>query len=255
MNHAMILRRLLVAVVLVGATGAVAATDVVVAPLQLRGLDPAQYLQRRNRTPELSGELAALPTETLLKILKDDVAVAWAADDAYGAMKPAERAAWRQKERRALKQGALAVLAKRDDAGLADAFVAVLDDIDVKVAAAAAERLGARPGREALLAGIALDEARPIDVRAAACAGLGAQRSDQAVAALVDVVAGTGGDALRLSALTALEQATSRWAFEARGDVATGAALRARAVTALQALALEGEVAARREVVVKRLAD
>lgn len=253
MNHTMMLRRLLAAVVLVGASAA--AADVDVDTVRLQGLDPAQYLQRRNRTPELSGELAALPTETLLRILKDDVAVAWAADDAYGAMKPAERAAWRQKERRAVKQGALAVLSKRDDAGLAEAFVAVLDDVDVKVAASAAERLGARPDREPLLASIALDEARPLDVRAGACAGLSAQRSGKAVSALIAVVAHAADDALKLSALTALEQATSRWAFEARGDVATGAALRTQAVETLRALALEGAVAARRDVVVKRLTN
>ncbi len=251
MNHTMMLRRLLAAVVLVGATGA-AAVDV--APLRLQGLEPAQYLQRRNRTPELSGELSALPTETLLGILKDDVAVAWADDDAYGAMKPAERASWRQKERRALKQGALAVLVKRDDARIGPAFVAALDDADLKVAAAAAERLGARPGQEEQLATIALDDKRPPDVRAGACAGLGAQRSEKAVTALIDVVAAADDD-LKRSALAALEQATSRWAFEARGDVAAGAALRARAVQGLQALALDGAVAARRDLVVKRLTD
>jgi hypothetical protein len=254
MHHAMILRRLLAVVVLVGATGAAAVTDVVdVAPLRLQGLDPGQYLQRRHRTPELSAELRALPTETLLAILKDEVAIAWADEDAYGAMKPAERATWRAKERRALKQGALAVLQARDDAGIADAFLAVLDDVDLKVAAAAAERLGAKPGREALLARIAGDTARALEVRAGACAGLGAQRSKPAVDALVAVVAGAGDEALALSALTALEQATSRWAFEARGDVATGAALRARAADALEGLALRGEVATRRDVVVKRL--
>lgn len=252
MTHTKMLRRLLAAVVLVGATGA---TAVDVAPLRLRGLEPGQYLQRRNRTPELSREIGALPTETLLGILKDDVPIAWADDDAYGAMKPAERASWRQKERRALKQGALAVLAARDDARVAPAFVAALDDVDVTVAAAAAERLGARPGREGQLAAIALDVGRPLDVRAGACAGLGAQRSGAAVDSLVAVVADGRDAALGLSALAALEQATSRWAFEARGDVDTGAALRARAVGALSQLALDGEVAARRDVVVKRLTD
>lgn len=256
MHHAMILRRLLAVVVLVGATGTAAVTDVVdVAPLRLQGLDPAQYLQRRHRTPELSGELRALPTETLLAILKDDVAIAWAEDDAYGVMKPAERVTWRAKERRALKQGALAVLVKRDGDVNVDAFVAVLDDVDVKVGAAAAERLGAKPGRETLLAAIAGDATRSLEVRAGACAGLGAQRSARAVDALVAVVAFSADDALKLSALTALEQATSRWAFEARGDVATGAALRARAVLALQAVSLDGAVAARRDLVMKRLTD
>jgi hypothetical protein len=191
----------------------------------------------------------------LLQVLKDEIDVAWAADDAYGSMKPGERALWRQKERRALKQAALAVLAKRDDAALAEAFVAVLDDVDVKVAAAAAERLGARSGREAMLAAVARDAARPLEVRAGACAGLGAQRSDAAVQALIAIVANAAPTELKLSALTALEQATSRWAFEARGDVSTGAALRTRAITALLPLDLEETVAARRDVVVKRLTD
>ena len=255
MNHTMMLRRLLTAVVvvLIGATAAAAAPDA--APLRLRGLDPAQYLQRRNRTPELSGELGTLPTSTLLQILKDDVDIAWAAENAYGAMKPAERAAWREKERRALKHGALVVLAKRDDAGLTEAFVPVLDDVDVKVAAVAAERLGARPGGEVILAAVARDAARPLEVRAGACAGLGAKRSDAAVDALVTIVADTATTELKLSALTALEQATSRWAFEARGDAATGAALRRRAIKALRALDLDDTVAARRDVVVKRLTD
>jgi len=252
MNHTMLIRCLLGVVMLIGASAA-AAVDVT--PMRLHGLDPAQYLQRRNRTPELSGELGALPTATLLGILNDDVAIAWPADDAYGTMKPAERALWRQKERRALKQGALAVLAKRDDVRIADAFAILLDDLDVEVAASAAERLGPRPGQEVMLAAVARDTGRPLEVRAGACAGLGAQRSSAAVDALVGIVASAAAPEVKLSALTALEQATSRWAFEARGDVATGAALRSRAIKALLPLDLEETVAARRDVVVKRLTD
>lgn len=240
----MMLRRLLIAALLIVSSAAVAA-DVVKdpAPVRLEGLDPANYMQRRNRTPELSVELRALPVDTLLRLLRDDGAVAWPADETYPALKPAEREAWRAKERRAVKHGVLAILARSDDARVEAALVKATDDVDLKVAASAAERLGLRPGREALLAGIATDARRALDVRAGACAGLGAQRSVAAVDALVAVLASADLE-LQRSALIALENAGSRWAFEASGDVAAGAALRAHAVFALDALKLDGEAGA-----------
>jgi hypothetical protein len=223
------------------------------AKVTLAGLDPAAYLQRRNRTPELSRELSRLPHETLLAIARGDDVVVWPRDDAYGDMQASARAAARATERRALLQGVLAVMARQDDERFATAMIALLDDADPAVAGSAAERLGALPHQEPLLTAIALDDERRLQVRTGACAGLGAQRSDAAVSALIAVVGGKGDDALKISALTAIEFATSRWAFEARGDQATGERLRGRAATALSQLVLSEQVGRRRDAVLKRL--
>jgi hypothetical protein len=243
-------RALFVVVSLVVCAPGVAATS---ARVQLHGLDPAVYAQRRNRTPDLSGELARLPAETLLAIAHGEDVIDWPSDDAYGEMSTSARAAARNQERRAVLQGVLVVFARDPDPRFTAVMTHLLDDVDPAVAGAAALRLGSRPHQEPLLLTLAADDTRRFEVRAGACAGLGAQRSEAAVDALVAVVASKADDALKVSALVALEQATSRWAFEARGEPAVGEALRARAVKSLAPLSLSTLVAQRRDSVMKRL--
>lgn len=239
--------------VVVSLTLCVPAMAAHVSRVRLDGLDPTTYVQRRNRTPELSGELARLPQETLLAIARGDDLIDWPAEKAYGGMSMAARAAARSMERRAVLQGVVVVLAGNPDPLVTAAMVKLLDDVDPAVAGAAAWRLGSRPQQEPLLLAIAADDARRFEVRAGACAGLGAQRSEAAVDALVAVVASKGDDALKSSALVALENATSRWAFEARGESDVGEALRARAVRSLSLLSLSEPLTQRRDALVKRL--
>ncbi len=231
------------------------------APLRLEGLDPQHYMQRRNHLPDVSSALVGLPVATLQRLLKDDGAVAYAGADAYPAsFKAAERAAWRHKERRAVKLGALFALSKhataRDGADAPAIAAVVLDavsDSDIKVAAVAAERLGDVRADDAVsvLAGIAgsdVDDA----IRAGACAGLGRVRDEAAAMALVDVVAGAAPDVVKVAAVAALHQVGSSWAWSARGDDARGAQIRAQVVASLSAMPLSGAVDAERQKLVKR---
>jgi len=226
------------------------------APVSLTGLDPQAYMQRRNRAPDVSSELAALPIDDVLRVLSDDSAVLWSKDDAYPAgLKAEERQARRQRERLAVKQGALVVLAKSADARAEGAIVAALDDVDDAVAASAAERLGQKRGARALevLTATVNSERRSLGVRAGACAGLARLRTSEAQVVLLDIVSGQAPDALKGHAIEAIETLGSRWAFEAIKQVAVGETLRAQAAQTLSAIALDGDVAVRRDRAVKRL--
>ena len=260
--NATVCRRLLRAAVLAVVVGtsagsaSAAPATAVNEPVALQGLDPQLYLQRRNRQPDVTKELQALPVDTVLRLLGDDDAIAYADDSAYAAgLKPGARQAMRLRERQAVKQGALLVLSTSTDPRAATAITAALGDRDVKVAAMAAERLGdLRPSPAVTsLKDVVADSARAFEVRAGACAGLGRARTAESLEVLLAVVNSGDDDALKLSALQAIALLGSRWAFEARHDVATGEVLRALAVTRLSAMALKGDVDARRTAVVKQL--
>ncbi len=224
------------------------------APLKLEGLEPQQYMQRRNHLPDVSAELMGLPVAQLQRLLTDADAVAYASDDAYPAgFKPAERAAWRAKEVRAVKLGALLALSKRADvksgdrAAIAAIVGAAVADADVKVAAVAAERLGDVKADDAVAVGDA-----HVDVRAGACAGLGRVRDEAAAKALVDVVRAAADDDVKVAAIIAMQQVGSSWAWSARKDEARGAAIRAELVSALSASPLSGAADVERAKLIKR---
>ncbi len=230
------------------------------APLKLEGLEPQQYMQRRNHLPDVSAELMGLPVAQLQRLLTDADAVAYASDDAYPAgFKPAERAAWRAKEVRAVKLGALLALSKRADvksgdrAAIAAIVGAAVADADVKVAAVAAERLGDVKADDAVavLSAVALGDAH-VDVRAGACAGLGRVRDEAAAKALVDVVRAAADDDVKVAAIIAMQQVGSSWAWSARKDEARGAAIRAELVSALSASPLSGAADVERAKLIKR---
>jgi len=254
-----LLRAAVLAVVVGTAAGSASAAPATAVnePVVLQGLDPQLYLQRRNRQPDVTKELQALPVDTVLRLLGDDDATAFADDSAYAAgLKPGVRQAMRLRERQAVKQGALLVLSTSTDPRAAAAITTALGDRDVKVAAMAAERLGdLRPAPAvSVLKDVVADSAHAFEVRAGACAGLGRARTAESLEVLLAVVDSSNeNDALKLSALQAIAGLGSRWAFEARHDVATGEALRALAVTRLSAMALKGDVDARRTAVVKQL--
>ena len=257
--NATVCRRLLgasVIAVVVGASGAAHASPARSEQVVLKGLDPHAYMQRRHRQPDVSQELQALPMATVLRVLRDDDAVAFAPSDAYATgLKPGVKDAMRIRERQAVKQGALLVLSRSTDPRVAAAIAAAVDDQDPAVAAIAAERLGdLRPVPAiSVLKSVVADHDRAVAVRAGACAGLGRARSAEALDVLLAVVDDDDDDDVKGAALQAIALLGSRWAWEARHDVATGAALRTRAVQRLSALPLKGDVDAKRTAVVQQL--
>jgi hypothetical protein len=261
--NATVCRRLLgasVIAVVVGASGAAHASPARSEQVVLKGLDPHAYMQRRHRQPDVSQELQALPMATVLRVLRDDDAVAFAPSDAYATgLKPGVKDAMRIRERQAVKQGALLVLSRSTDPRVAAAIAAAVDDEDPAVAAIAAERLGdLRPDPAiSVLKSVVADHDRAVAVRAGACAGLGRARSAEALDVLLAVVDDDDDDdndeVVKGAALQAIALLGSRWAWEARHDVATGAALRTRAVQRLSALPLKGDVDAKRTAVVQQL--
>lgn len=224
--------------------------------IELKGLQPLQYLQRRDRQPDVSGELSTMSVDERLRAATDDDAVAFAADSAYpAALKDEQRLNIRRRERQAVKLGALVALVDVDDPRVDAAFVAALDDLDPVVAQRAAERFGDRSSALVVptLAKLAASSERSIDVRSGAVAGLGRHRDRAALTALLSVLKTTTAPELQTAGLHAVELLGSRWAFQARHEEALGATLRAMAVTSLSAMKFSGEAEARRQLVVSRL--
>ncbi|MBM4280284.1 MAG: hypothetical protein FJ137_05845 [Deltaproteobacteria bacterium] len=249
----------------------------------LSGLQPAVYLRKRNHDPDVTADLRALPAErrvdvALALLAAPARALPLADDDAYPAgLDDKDRARLRRLEVRAARTGALLVLGDSDDpralpallravagdADRADANRADADRADADhVTALAAERLGQQrhvPGVTAALQRVAVDAARSDAVRAGACAGLGRHRGRFAEAAL-DALVGIAADKqtpdnVVVAALQATANLGSSWAWQADGDVARGAALRAQARAALS-VARDDEplvVAAARRATLRRL--
>lgn len=249
----------LLAVVLALCVSAPALSSSSSPPIALTGLKPATYLLRRNQRPDVVDEIRALPVEARLRLLTSEGSWLVVNDERTAALKPAVLDQLRQQERYAVKAGAMLALVKESDPRVTPAIRALLNDRDEQLAQIAAERLGERRDDDTVvstLQALAAEQARSVDVRSGALAGLGRQRTAPALQALLAVVADADAPpALQLAGLVAIEHLGSRWAFEARGDVATGAALRAQAVQALAALSLKGEAEARRVVVIARLRD
>lgn len=221
---------------------------------RLESLDPQRYLQNRHRRPIVGPELQALPLEVSLAILAG-AEIPVADDDAYPAgLKDDAREAQHAKERRAALSGALDVVSRSGDARAFDAVVGVIkrtSGVDDALAGFAAERLGdvgaATPsaGVVQALQGLAVDVEQPHPVRTGALAGLARLRTRDALDVILAVTATTEAKSgLRRSALLAIEHLCSKWAFEARGAVADGEALRARAMAGLRPLVDDDAVAA-----------
>ena len=224
--------------------------------IELKGLQPSQYMQRRDRQPDLSNELATRSVDERLRAVTDDDAVAFADDSAYPkTLKDDQRAQIRRRERQAVKLGALVSLVDVDDPRVDAAFITALDDLDPVVAQRAAERFGDRSSALVVptLAMLASSSERSIDVRSGALAGLGRHRDQAALTALLSVTMTTTAPELQTAGLHAVELLGSRWAFEARHEEALGAALRAQAVTSLSAVKFSGEAEVRRLVTLARL--
>ena len=167
------------------------------APIELKGLQPASYLQHRSRQPDVSAEFKTLSVNDRLRAATDDDAVAFAADSAYPpGLKDEQRANIRRRERQAVKVGALVSLVDVDDPRVDAAFVAALDDHDPVVAQHAAERFGDRTSAAVVptLAKLAASD-RSIDVRSGALAGLGRHRTAEALQALLTTTTTSGAAA------------------------------------------------------------
>ena len=243
----------------------------------LSGLQPRVYLQKRNHDPDVLADLRALPARervdvALALLAAPDDALPLAPDVDYPAgLAKDERARLRALEVRAARTGALVVLGDVADAAdprALPALVRALDHDDVHIAAVAAERLGQHGLRRAtgvvdvvdVLSRVANAGARDVVVRAGACAGLGRHRGDdaeRALDALLSIVAdkATPADVV-VAALQATANLGSSWAWQAHGDVARGAALRAKARTALLGSGRDdgaGPVAAARAAALARL--
>ncbi len=217
--------------------------------VKLKGIDPAVYLQKRNHRPDVSGELRRLPAGVAVAVLDDPMAFV-VDDSAYPAgIKADERQKLRTVEVRALLQGALTSLAQRHDLRAFDLLRRHVAHDDDAVAALAAERLGELDDHRVVeaLAGLVKDQTLRLEVRAAACAGLGHVRSQEALEALLPALSSSNKDEIRTAALRALGSLTSRWAWEARDDVATGDHLRAAALRAVQAVEGDADVVAVRD--------
>jgi hypothetical protein len=231
----------------------------------LPGLLPGAYLKKRNHDPDITADLQALPAArrvdvalALLAAPASALPLAPAADYPAGLSEKA-RSRLRQLEVRAARTGALVVLGGAEDARARAALVKAIDDADDHVAAVAAERLGSQRDDAVVdvLARVAADDHRTVDVRAGACAGLGRHREDSAERALAALLSTASDKAapppVAVAALHAVANLGSSWAWQASGDVARGAALRAQARVALSALSVDGDVAAARDSVLLRL--
>jgi HEAT repeat protein len=225
-------------------------------PIALTGLKPATYLQRRNHRPDVTAEIRALPVDARLQLLSNDNTWVTVDDVRTAGLKPEALQQLRQQERYAVKAGAMLALVKEADPRITPAIRALLADVDEGLVQIAAERLGERHDDTTIVAtlqALALNTSRSLDVRSGAVAGLGRQRTSEALSALSAIV--SSSTELQVAALHAIDNLGSRWAFEARGDIETGKALRAQAVAALSALSLKGDAEARRVVVVGHLRD
>lgn len=243
--------------ILAAAFAVLSSTSASAAPtIELKGLQPSQYMQRRDRQPDVSSELATLSVDQRLRAVTDDDAVAFAADSAYPTtLKDEQRAQIRRRERQAVKVGALVSLVDVDDPRVDAAFIAAIDDIDPVVAQRAAERFGDRDSAAVVpaLAKLASSSERSIDVRSGALAGLGRHRDQAALTALLSVLTTTTSPELQVAGLHAVELLGSRWAFEARRQEKLGASLRQQAVAAVSRVKFVGEAEERRVVTVARL--
>lgn len=243
---------LLLAVVLtVGVAAGAHAAPGIVGGVKLKGVDPAVYMQKRNHKPDVVSELRKLPADVAIAVLADPRA--FLADEAgYPAgLKPEAIAALRDTEVRALLQGALSSLALRKDDQAFEVLQRHTQHADIAVAAVAAERLGLLDDHRVVgaLAAIAADDAR-ITVAAAAAAGLGNHRSENSLDALVQLLSSSSPE-VRVAAVRAIGSLTSRWAWEARADTATGNQLRARALPAVQAVKGNADVVAARDEILR----
>ena len=223
-------------------------------PAAIRGVDPRVYLKARKPVPAAIADLKAAPVELSRRIISDGPDGFLVGDDAYPAALAAEpRSALRALERRALVIGALHALALRKPVDAHDLIASQLAARDPLVRADAADQLGqlGQLGQldnvdsiVTLLARVARED-QDVRVREAACVGLAKARSQASLLALASFVLDDSDELRQRAAIRALAVLGSRWAWQARGDVAGGAAIRqeARALLAKVEVVSKSETA------------
>lgn len=210
-----------------------AADEDTAAPASVKGVDPRVYLKARRPAPHAVRELKAAPLEVSLRILRQGPGAFLVDERAYPRhLKEVERLRLRTLEEQALLTGALAAVAEKNPPEATTLIAPFLKHADPRVRAEAAERLGQTRGDVVeLLVEVARADV-DVTVRGAACAGLGRHRSAAALSALAPFVVEDDKDddsLRRVAAVRALGVLGSSWAWQARGDVATGERLRAEA--------------------------
>lgn len=220
-------------------------------PAAIRGVDPRVYLKARKPVPAAIADLKAAPVELSRRIISDGPDGFLVGDDAYPAALAAEpRSALRALERRALVIGALHALALRKPVDAHDLIASQLAARDPLVRADAADQLGQLGQLDnvdsivTLLARVARED-QDVRVREAACVGLAKARSQASLLALASFVLDDSDELRQRAAIRALAVLGSRWAWQARGDVAGGAAIRqeARALLAKVEVVSKSETA------------
>lgn len=196
------------------------------------GVDPRVYLKARKPVPSAIADLKLAPLDVSLRILKDGPEGFLVEDSAYPpALDHKAREELRVLERRALLVGALHAVADQKPTGVASLIAGQLAARDPLVRAEAADQLGELGDIDTVvtvLARVAREDA-DVRVREAACVGLAKARSLNALSALAPFVLDSSDEARQRAAIRALPVLGSKWAWQARGDVAGGRAVRTEA--------------------------
>jgi HEAT repeat protein len=208
-----------------------------VAPVD--GVDPRVYLKARKPVPHAIAELKKAPIDASLHILTDGPESFLADASAYPAhIDATARATLRVLERRALLIGAIHAVANKKPATAVRLLSSQLVARDALVRAEAADELGELTLLEGgasvvpALADTAMSDANA-RVREAACVGLAKVRTSAALVALTPFVLDESDAPRQRAAIRALAVLGSKWAWQARGDVAGGAAIRQEALALL----------------------
>ncbi len=201
---------------------------------QVESVDPRVYLQARSHQPNAVRELST-KLDIAVAVLRDGITDEMLAPrDAYpkGA-KDADVVAMRVIERRALELGAIHAVAKQKPDGAQALLERALTRPDARVRAEAAHQIGAL-GDAALPAIVRAATDDDAGVREAAMLGLGNVRTAKSFDVLAPF-ARDASDARRQSAaIRAAGAMTSKWAWQARGDMQGQATMRV-ALTSLLA--------------------
>lgn len=200
----------------------------------IESVDPRVYLQTRAHVPNAVRELST-KVDVAVAILKDGVRDDMLAPrDAYPeGMKDADVAALRVLERRALTIGAIHAVATKKPDGALRLLDGTLASADVLVRADAAQQIG-QLGDAALPALVRAANDDDAGVREAAMVGIGSVRTTRALEVLAPFVRDASDARRQSAAIRAAGAMTSKWAWQARGDMDGHAAMRT-AVTSLLA--------------------
>lgn len=205
---------------------------------RIESVDPRVYVQTRSQQPNAVRELST-KLDVAVVILRDGVSDTMLAPrDAYPPRaNDADVDAMRASERRALFVGAIHAVASKKPEGALQLLANQTGSRDVVVRAEAVEKLG-ELGEGALdvIVRVARDDASA-DVREAAMGGIGKVRTAKALDALAPFVRDASDARRQSAAIRAAGAMTSKWAWQARGDMRGHAAMRAAVTTLLASVA------------------